>query len=429
VVPVLYQQDPLTLDFAAQSTAPVHHDSDRIPAEARDDANPYGLIGRDNALLQLERALRRPPAGVLINGLAGVGKTTLAKGYLKWLLDTGGLSEPCIWFSFNDIHSGEYVINRLVAEVLGTDALVLDLAQKIEKLVQALRDRPVLIVWDNFESVCGIPGTEVQALLSPADRDQLRGLLYKLRGGKTRIIITSRGPEDWLAPIYCFRLPLGGIQGEERWSYCEVVIRDLGLSLNRDDPELIGLMDLLDGHPLMMRVLLLQLNQRSAAALATELRDRFEHARGAENEEQSKLFATLRFVEDAVPNALRALLVPLALHERFTDADYLEAMAKAAGSSYPREQIDQLLASLEHAGLVQHHGQAVYAMHPALSGFLRSRIALQEAMHEPWRRAFVEVMERLANHLAPKAGSWTRADALSRSLPSFCGTMTCTARR
>jgi hypothetical protein len=286
-----------------------------------------------------------------------------------------------------------------------------------------------LIVWDNFESVCGIPGTEVQALLSPADRDQLRGLLYKLRGGKTRIIITSRGPEDWLAPTYCFRLPLGGLQGEERWSYCEAVIGDLGLTLDRDDPELIGLMDLLDGHPLMMRVLLLQLNQHSAAALATELRDRFEHARGAENEEQSKLFATLRFVEDTVPNALQALLVPLALHERFTDADYLEAVAKAAGSSYPREQIDQLLASLEHAGLVQHHGQAVYAMHPALSGFLRSRIALQEAMHEPWRRAFVEVMERLANHLAPKAGSWTRADALSRSLPSFCGTMTCTARR
>jgi hypothetical protein len=58
-----------------------------------------------------------------------------------------------------------------VAEVLGIDALVLDLAQKIEKLVQGLRDRPVLIVWDNFESVCGIPGTEIQALLSPADRD------------------------------------------------------------------------------------------------------------------------------------------------------------------------------------------------------------------------------------------------------------------
>jgi tetratricopeptide (TPR) repeat protein len=95
-------------------------------------------------------------------------------------------------------------------------------------------------------------------------------------------------------------------------------------------------------------------------------------------------------------------LVPLALHERFADANYLEAMTKAAGSSYQREQIDQLLANLENAGLLQHYGQAVYAMHPALSGFLRSRIALQEAMHEPWRRAFVEVMAGLANHLAPK---------------------------
>jgi len=51
-----------------------------LPEEAQDKENPYGFIGRDGALLALERALRRPPAGILIQGLAGVGKTTLAVG-------------------------------------------------------------------------------------------------------------------------------------------------------------------------------------------------------------------------------------------------------------------------------------------------------------------------------------------------------------
>ena len=34
-----------------------------LPPEARDSENPYGFIGRDAALLELEQALRRPPAG------------------------------------------------------------------------------------------------------------------------------------------------------------------------------------------------------------------------------------------------------------------------------------------------------------------------------------------------------------------------------
>jgi hypothetical protein len=37
----------------------------------------------------------------------------------------------------------------------------------------------------------------------------------------------------------------------------------------------------------------------------------------ATDEAQAKLFATLSFVEEALPEALKPLLVPLALHERF----------------------------------------------------------------------------------------------------------------
>jgi SpoVK/Ycf46/Vps4 family AAA+-type ATPase len=142
------------------------------------DENPYGFIGRDSALLALERALRRPPAGILIHGLGGIGKTTLAKGFLRWLAETGGLMHPPFWFTFNDIRSSEHAINQMIARLFGTDAMAAGSEQKIAALVQAFKEHPFVIVWDNFESASGIEGTEVQALLPEEDRQQLRELLY-----------------------------------------------------------------------------------------------------------------------------------------------------------------------------------------------------------------------------------------------------------
>ena len=50
-------------------------------------------------------------------------------------------------------------------------------------------------MWDNFESVSDIEGSAVEALMPEADRYQLRDFLYQLRGGDTKIIITSRSQE------------------------------------------------------------------------------------------------------------------------------------------------------------------------------------------------------------------------------------------
>src|SRR5262249_29257848 len=112
VVPVLYQQDPPDFGFAGNAAGPTDQES-RLPEEARDGRNPYGFIGRDGALWELERAMHREPAGILVTGLGGVGKTTLARGFLRWLDETGGLGAGAFWFSFADIRNTEYVFNRL----------------------------------------------------------------------------------------------------------------------------------------------------------------------------------------------------------------------------------------------------------------------------------------------------------------------------
>lgn len=97
LVPVVYQQHPLDFRFAATAQPETAPAAASLPDGARDDRNPYGFIGRDRALLEMERAMLRPPAGILVHGLGGVGKTTLARGFLRWLADTEGIGLGCLW--------------------------------------------------------------------------------------------------------------------------------------------------------------------------------------------------------------------------------------------------------------------------------------------------------------------------------------------
>jgi hypothetical protein len=160
LVPVVYQQDPYDFSFAAK--AKVETREPDLPEEVQDHHNPYGLVGRDGPLLELERAMRRPPAGILIQGLGGIGKTTLARGFVQWLTATEGVGKGCFWFGFGEIRSAEFVFNRLGEALLGGQFAAAALDKKIEALAKALKDQAFLIVWDNFEVVQGIAGTPVE---------------------------------------------------------------------------------------------------------------------------------------------------------------------------------------------------------------------------------------------------------------------------
>ena len=205
VLPVLYQQAPLDFSFAGEQTRTSAPRSSKVPEEASAARSPHGFIGRDSALLELERAMQRPPPAILVEGLGGVGKTTLARGFLEWLDQTNGLGEGAFWFAFQEISSAEYVFNRMGEALFGGQFGALAMDQKIEALAKVFTDKRYVIVWDNFEVAKGIPNTAVSANLSEEDRKLLKRFLDKLRGGASKVIITSRihllGPHT----IYCGR--------------------------------------------------------------------------------------------------------------------------------------------------------------------------------------------------------------------------------
>ena len=153
----------------------------------------------------------------------------------------------------------------------------------------------------------------------------------------------------------------------------------------------------LDGHPLAMRAVLLRLGeQHSAASLLAELKKQFAGAEG--DESTRKIFAALRLLDQGLLGEYAPILQLIGLHQRYVNGDYLEVMGKLAAIDVSKNRITACCQILENGGLLHGHGQAIYGMHPALSGFLRAHHPATKGI----QRAFVDVMGTIADSLAPK---------------------------
>src|SRR5262249_35589949 len=119
-----------------------------------------------------------------------------------------------------------------------------------------------------------------------------------------------------------FLLPLGGLDREERWEYCNTILRSLGKRIDRNDKDLVELTNQLGGHPLAMRAILPLLENMSAGQVLTALRSNLVSLRSELDPELAKLYATLAFVEQSLPEELRPLLTLFGMHEGFINYGY-----------------------------------------------------------------------------------------------------------
>jgi tetratricopeptide (TPR) repeat protein len=418
LIPVVYQRTEAGLSFDAAPQSRSTEPGRSLPDAASLEAETYRFVGRDAAILEIERALLRKPAGILIHGLGGIGKTTLTKAVVKWLRDTAGLGQGCLWVAFNECRSADAVINGIGRQLMGARFGSAEIAESARELATVLKRTPLVLVWDNFESVRGVDGSGASAAMPEDDREIVAAFLGALRGGKTKVIITSRDSEAWLPTKDCFRVPLGPLRGEEVWEFAAEVLDDLGITVERSDAGLGKLLQHLDGHPLAMQVVLAQLDKHSVKHVSGDLERNIAALRARHTDEGSgheitgqsgvegqRLLGTLELGVQSLPESLRGFLIPLSLHEGEVDRNFVAIMAKMAEVPISESDLGDFFAQLSRAGLVTGSGHGMYRIHPLLTTFLRAEGAAygDATLQESWRRGFVRFMAAFAYDYSFKA--------------------------
>lgn len=123
----------------------------------------YGFIGRDTVILKIEESFEKETI-VLLQGMAGIGKSTIAVGFARWWAETGALKGPIFFFSFESYTTLLQVCDRIggvfreiIKAQLQVEWHILDIAQRRRLAVDILRQIPCLLIWGNFELVASFP--------------------------------------------------------------------------------------------------------------------------------------------------------------------------------------------------------------------------------------------------------------------------------
>ncbi len=385
-----------------------------LPAAATEQGD-FGYIGRDSEMHTLKRVLQQQPqAGLVVHGIAGVGKTTLIQGYLQWLQQSENFKANIFWFRFDEIRSFEYVVNQMVEGLFGANVLASSMKQKMDNLCQVFIQNSFILVWDNFESAGGTSDMNIMPLLSDEDRAKFKAFLLRLHNGKTKVIIASRSPENWLSETECNRLPLGGLQGKDCHQYCDAVVRHFDIALDEDDPAYCDLMEKLHGHPLAMRVVLLKLDETPVEILLQEFEEDFDTA---EPDDDIACFdAALGLLETSFPPEYTAVLQFIGLHQRYVQLNTLTDMMRNSDLVTGQITIKGCITVLEHVGLLHLQKKDIYTVHPALNGYLRRHHPAETAV----LGAFVDLMGHFSDHLASKEFNVQRAPFYIHSANFHC---------
>jgi hypothetical protein len=201
MVPTLYQQEQNYIPMPSVSVLTLGLDPKvQDLRESAEDICPvggFGFIGRDNDILRIERKLRdssRP--WVLLSGMGGTGKTELAYDFACWYAETGGCDGGVFQTSFKAKADFGQIVGSICGH--GTNFSIFSPEEQFKRLVGFLRKNLCLLIWDNFESVSGYPhGSE--PLATADELAIISRFLKSLRGGKSRVIITTRKDnENWL---------------------------------------------------------------------------------------------------------------------------------------------------------------------------------------------------------------------------------------
>jgi tetratricopeptide (TPR) repeat protein len=369
----LYQAgvDPVLVPGGAPRTGGVAHRRGREPG-GFPPKPMYGFTGRAGDLLALRRALRKH-AGVVVHGMGGMGKTSLAGESARWLARTGERPDGA-WFTTFERRAGPVQACReLVAYVDGQASGSDDAV--VARAVVLFRTKALLWVWDNFESTLPQYDADEATAYPPEDRVGLARLFAELtdRAHKPRgwLVVTCRPDEAGLPGAR--ELHLAGLGAHDALDLAEEVLQRKGVVIGgpgRTREDIEPLVKQLDGHPLSLELVLPHLKKLTPAKVREEmglLLDRFTNDAAVEARNRG-LRASLAFSTRRLGDAARAVLPYLAWFDGGAFEDILIDFTELAPAAWDavREELEAVaLARVEDVG-VQVGGRGYVRFHPTL---------------------------------------------------------------
>ncbi len=416
IVPVLFQSGKVQL-FKPSKTK-LHLDVSLIKGEqtvaGREIDLPeqpdYGFIGRDTDIWKLEKAFERETI-VLLQAMAGVGKTTTAVGFARWWAETGALDGPIFFSTFESYTTLAHVCEQIGAvfrEVIkkesGLEWHLLDSPQRRQLAVSILRQVPCLMIWDNFEPVAGFPkGTPSK--WRKEEQEELKDFLHSLGGGATKVILTSRRDEKWLGRCYQ-PIRLFGLNQRDAIELAGKVLDRAGVDRQRLKPYK-ELLDYLQGNPLAIQVILPELAHVEPEDLLAALKKGTAKLSKDDKEQgrQYSLTASLEYRLGRLDELLRRRLGVLGMFQGFVNAKTLSLICDDESAPELLKGLDsaawtKILDETSEIGLLHKIGSHSYDVHPALPWFFHEVLQTTYAKDIKWlEQRFVNVSGNLSQSL------------------------------
>jgi tetratricopeptide (TPR) repeat protein len=420
-LPALYQQATDPVVFPHPTTQPPNDQTTPLPRALTDPHVPgglpaeplHGFHGRSREMLGLERALAGHDV-VVVHGFGGMGKTALAAEAGRWFQRTGRFPGGAAFVSFEHGGSLDQLCSWVGQAVSGDPDYAIHGAKGegdgVDRVGQLLRERPALVILDNFESMLGrepeMEAEELKAVLdavwrwvnpiqfpnSPIPNPQRPKLLITTRD-------TTFNDARYAPSRRCAHVELGGLAQGDALALAAAVLDDHGIEREGIEREaLIALMDRLGGHPLSLYLVLPHLREHTPAELSAQFEALLPgFTAGAAVARNESLQVSLDFSLRRLGDETRVALPGLAVFQGAAFEDGLLEITEIDADLWPAARAELEAAALVSVESIPGVTPPFLRFHPTLLPYLAAHLpddqrAALEVRY--WLRYYV-----LANYL------------------------------